>query len=334
VSGRLEALAKTANARLRSRAQPRWIAPMLATLADAPPRGGQWLYEPKLDGVRVLIYAAGGDIRLFSRNRKPLDGAYPELVDSLSFAVRGDAVLDGEVVAVDPKTGQSSFSRLQRRMQLRDETRARGSGVPVELYLFDCMFYEGIDLTNLPLVDRKAVLRDVVWYDDPIRFTPFRTTGSAALFREACAKGAEGIIAKRSESRYVSARSTDWLKIKCVHQQEFVVGGYTAPKGSRENLGALLVGYYDRGALRYAGKVGTGYDRAALELLQRKLAPLHRRTSPFAPGPAPTGEVQWVTPKLVTEIGFGEWTPAGLLRHPRYLGLREDKTAAEVRKEG
>jgi bifunctional non-homologous end joining protein LigD len=334
MSRRLDALSKVAGARLRYRAQPGWIPPMLATLADAPPRGGQWLYEPKLDGVRALVYASGGRIQLFSRNRKPLDAAYPELAEALALAVRGDAVLDGEVVAVDPATGQSSFSRLQRRMQLRDETRALRSGVPVELYLFDCLYYEGIDLTGLPLVDRKAVLRDVVWYDDPIRFTPFRTTGSAAMIREACAKGAEGIIAKRAESRYVSARSTDWLKIKCVHQQELVVGGYTAPKGSRENLGALLVGYYDRGALRYAGKVGTGYDRAALELLQRKLAPLHRRTSPFAPGPAPTGEVQWVTPKLVTEIGFGEWTPAGLLRHPRYLGLREDKTAAEVRKEG
>ena len=334
MSRRLDALSKSANARLRYRAQPGWMPPMLATLADAPPRGGQWVYEPKLDGVRALVYASGGRIQLFSRNRKPLDAAYPELVEALGLAVRGDAVLDGEIVAVDPATGQSSFSRLQRRMQLRDETRARRTGVGVELYLFDCLYYEGIDLTNLPLVDRKAVLRDVVWYDDPIRFTPFRTTGSAAMFREACAKGAEGIIAKRAESRYVSARSTDWLKIKCVHQQEFVVGGYTAPKGARENLGALLVGYYDHGALRYAGKVGTGYDRAALEMLQRKLAPLHRRTSPFAPGPAPAAEVQWVTPKLVVEIGFGEWTPAGLLRHPRYLGLREDKSAAEVRKEG
>jgi bifunctional non-homologous end joining protein LigD len=334
VSRRLDARSKSAAARLRYRAQPGWIPPMLATLADAPPRGGQWVYEPKLDGVRALVYASGGRIQLFSRNRKPLAAAYPELVEALGLAVRGDAVLDGEIVAVDPKTGQSSFSRLQRRMQLRDETRARRTGVGVELYLFDCLYYEGIDLTNLPLVDRKAVLRDVVWYDEPIRFTPFRTTGSAAMFREACAKGAEGIIAKRAESRYVSARSADWLKIKCVHQQEFVVGGYTAPKGARENLGALLVGYYDHGTLRYAGKVGTGYDRAALEMLQRKLAPLHRRTSPFAPGPAPVGEVQWVTPKLVAEIGFGEWTPAGLLRHPRYLGLREDKTAAEVRKEG
>jgi bifunctional non-homologous end joining protein LigD len=334
MSRRLDALSKAAGARLRYRAQPGWIPPMLATLADAPPRTGQWLYEPKLDGVRALVYASGGRIQLFSRNRKPLDAAYPELAEALALAVRGDAVLDGEVVAVDPATGQSSFSRLQRRMQLRDETRALRSGVRVELYLFDCLYYEGIDLTGLPLVDRKAVLRDVVWYDDPIRFTPFRTTGSAAMIREACAKGAEGIIAKRAEGRYVSARSSDWLKIKCVHQQELVVGGYTAPKGSRERLGALLVGYYEHGALRYAGKVGTGYDRAALELLHRKLAPLHRRTSPFAPGPAPAGEVQWVTPRLVVEIGFGEWTPAGLLRHPRFLGLRDDKTAGEVRKEG
>ncbi len=333
MSRRLDALSKTANSRLRYRSQPGWIPPMLATLADTPPRTGQWLYEPKLDGVRVLVYASGGHIQLFSRNRKPLDGAYPELVDSLSFAVRGDAVLDGEVVAIDPATGQSSFSRLQRRMQLREEARARQSGVPVELFLFDCLFYEGIDLTGLPLVDRKAVLRDVVWYDDPIRFTPFRSTGSAAMFREACAGGAEGIIAKRAEGRYVSARSPDWLKIKCVHQQELVVGGFTAPKGSRERLGALLVGYYEHGALRYAGKVGTGYDRATLELLHRKLAPLHRQTTPFAPGPAPVGDVQWVTPRLVVEIGFGEWTPAGLLRHPRFLGLRDDKTATEVRRE-
>jgi DNA ligase D-like protein (predicted ligase) len=333
MSRRLDALSRTANARLRYRAQPAWIPPMLATLADAPPRAGQWIYEPKLDGVRALVYTSSGRVQLFSRNRKPLDTAYPELVEALATAVRGDAVLDGEVVAVDPQTGQSSFSRLQRRMQLRDETRARRSGVGVELYLFDCLFYEGVDLTNLPLVDRKAVLRDVVWYDAPIRFTPFRTSGSAAMFREACAKGAEGIIAKRAEGRYVSARSRDWLKIKCVHQQEFVVGGYTGPRGSRELIGALLVGYYEHGQLRYAGKVGTGYDRNALEMLHRKLAPLHRRTSPFAPGPSPAGEVQWVTPKLVVEIGFGEWTPAGLLRHPRYLGLRDDKTAAEVRRE-
>jgi DNA ligase D-like protein (predicted ligase) len=289
---------------------------MLATPADAPPRAGQWLCEPKLDGVRALVHASGGRIRLCSSSRMPLNTAYPELVEALEAAVRGNAVLDGEIVAV------------------RDEARARRSGVTAELYLFDCLFYEGIHLTGLPLVDRKAVLRDVVWYDGPIRFTPFRTTGDAEMLREACARGAERVIVKRAESRYVSSRSADWLELRCVRQQEFVVGGYTAPQGSRKRPGALLVGSCENGALRYAGKVGTGYDRVALELLRRKLAPLHRRTSPFTLGPSPADQVQWVTPRLLAEIAFGEWMPPGLLRHPRYLGLREDRTAAEVRAKG
>ena len=189
---------------------------MLATLTDQLPTEGKWVYEPKLDGVRALSYVSGGSVRIYSRNRKPLNDAYPELVDALATAVRGDAVLDGEVVAFDNERGVTSFARLQQRMQLRDPIRARRSQVPVHLYLFDCLFYEGVDLTGLPLLDRKAVLRDVVWYDEPIRFTPYRTTGSAAMFREACDQGAEGIIAKRADSRYVSARSPDWLKIKRV----------------------------------------------------------------------------------------------------------------------
>jgi DNA ligase D-like protein (predicted ligase) len=328
----LKVLAKTAPGALRYRAQPSWIPPMLATLTDAMPTQGKWVYEPKLDGVRALIYVSGGAVRMYSRNRKPLDGAYPELVEALETAVRGDAVLDGEVVAFDER-GVTSFGRLQQRMQLRDPVRARRSQVPIFLYLFDCLFYEGVDLTGLPLVDRKAVLRDVVWFDDPIRFTPHRTTGSAAMLRDACARGAEGILAKRADSKYVSARSTDWLKLKCVRQQEFVIGGYTAPQGSRERLGALLVGYYDGAALRYAGKVGTGYDRRTLEHLHHRLVPLHRSATPFSEGPAPAGDVQWVTPKLVAQIGFSEWTSAGLLRHPRFLGLRDDKPAREVRRE-
>ena len=306
---------------------------MLATLSDRAPTGTGWVYEPKLDGVRVLAYVTGGSVRLFSRNRKQVEGGYPELVEALRVAVRGDAVLDGEIVAPDPVTGLASFARLQQRMHLRDVQRAARTGVAVELHLFDCLFYEGIDLTGLPLLDRKKVLRDVVWYDDSIRFTPYRSTGAAAMYRGACARGAEGILAKRADSPYAGGRSADWLKIKCVQEQEFVVGGYTAPQGARAHLGALLVGYYEAGKLRYAGKVGTGYDRRTLEMLSRKLAPLHRRTSPFAPGPVPAGDVRWVTPKLVAQIGFGEWTTAGLLRHPRYVGLRDDKDPREVRRE-
>ena len=320
--------------RLRRRPMPTWIPPMLATLTEDLPTGGPWVYEPKLDGVRALIYVMQGSVRIYSRNRKLLNDAYPELVEALARGVRGDAVLDGEIVAFDTTRGITSFARLQQRMQLRDPVRALRSQVAVHLYLFDCMYYEGLDLTGLQLLERKSVLKDVVWFDDPLSLTPFKSTGAQAMLRKACEQGEEGIMAKRADSRYVSARSTDWLKIKCVRRQELVIGGYTAPQGSRERLGALLVGHYDGDALRYAGKVGTGYDRKTLELLHQKLAPLHRSTSPFSEGPKPAGDTQWVIPQLVGEIGFSEWTSAGLLRHPRFLGLRDDKPAREVRREG
>jgi DNA ligase D-like protein (predicted ligase) len=313
---------------------PEWIPPMLATLTEGLPTTGKWVYEPKLDGVRALIYADGRGIRMYSRNRNPLNSAYPELIEALGGAVRGSAVLDGEVVAFDPERGITSFARLQQRMQLRDPVRASRSQVAVHLYLFDCMYYEGIDLTGLRLPERKSVLKDVVWFEDPVRLTPIHLDGAPEMLATACARGEEGIIAKRADSRYVSGRSTDWLKIKCLRRQELVVGGYTAPRGSRERLGALLVGYYDDGSLRYAGKVGTGYDRTSLEVLHQRLAPLHRATSPFSTGPKPAAEIQWVSPKLVAEIGFSEWTSAGMLRHPRYLGLRDDKPARDVRREG
>jgi DNA ligase D-like protein (predicted ligase) len=307
---------------------------MLATLTEVFPTEGKWVYEPKLDGIRALVYVSGGEVRIYSRNRKLLNDAYPELVDALSSAVRGDAVLDGEIAAFDAERGITSFSLLQQRMQLRDPVRARRSQVAVYLYLFDCLYYDGADLTGLPLLERKVVLRDVVRFVDPIRFTRHKTSGGVAMLRAACEQGGEGIIAKRATSRYVSTRSTDWLKLKCLRRQEFVLGGYTAPQGSRERLGALLVGYYDGSALRYAGKVGTGYDRMTLEDLHRRLVPLHRPTSPFTEGPARAGDIQWVDPKLVGEVGFSEWTSAGLLRHPRFLGLRSDKPARQVRREG
>lgn len=320
--------------RLVQRASLGWRAPMLATLMDDLPRGKDWIFEPKLDGIRALVYVSRGGVKLYSRNRKPLDSAYPELVESLSLAVRGDAVLDGEIVAINPKTGLSSFALLQQRSGLRDALRARRTGVEVKIYLFDCLFYEGIDLTGLPLIERKGVLRDIVRYDDTIVLTPHRTKGAAAMLRQACARGAEGVIAKLAQSHYMSGRSAAWLKIKCLHQQEFVIGGFTPPQGARERLGALLVGYYDDGALKYAGKVGTGFDGQTLKMLYRRLAPLRRQTAPFAPGALPRGPVTWVTPRLLAEIGFSEWTTAGMLRHPRFLGMREDKAATEVRREG
>jgi ATP-dependent DNA ligase len=190
-----------------------------------------------------------------------------------------------------------------------------------------------VDLTSLGLVDRKAVLRDVVWYGEELRFTPFRSSGSAEMYREACRRGAEGILAKRANGPYVGVRSAGWIKVKCVNEQEFVIGGYTDPKGDRPGLGALLVGYYEDGVLRYAGKVGTGIDHTTLLLLHEALEQLGRRTTPFA-GAVPSGpDVHWVMPALVTQVGFAEWTPGGLLRHPRYVGMRHDRDPHDVTRE-
>jgi len=307
---------------------------MLATLIEprALPEG--WVYEPKLDGVRCLAYIRGTEVRLLSRTRKSLDTAYPEVVDVLRRRARGNMILDGEVVAIDPERGVSSFSLLQRRMQLRDATRAVRTGVAVELWLFDCLFYEGLDLTGLPLEDRKRVLRDAVRFGGPIRLTPELTGPFEALYRDACRQGAEGIIGKRAASRYVAGRSADWVKLKCANEQEFVVGGWTDPKGSRTGLGALLVGYYDAGHLRYAGKVGTGFDHWTLTELAKLLAARPRASSPFTGNGWPKGpDVHWVTPNLVAQIAFSEWTPDGLLRHPRFVGLRRDRAARDVQRE-
>ena len=321
---------------MKSAPLPTWVEPMLATLVDPAELPAGWLYEPKLDGVRCLAFVSRGSAHLFSRNRKPLDGAYPEIAEALPKAVRGSAVLDGEVVAVDPERGVSSFSLLQQRIGLRDARRARLSGVPVEFWVFDCLFRDGTDLRKQPLVERQKALRLALKPTPVLRITPSFDRGFEALFQTACERGAEGLIGKRAASTYVAGRSTDWVKLKCVNTEEFVIGGWTDPKGSRDVLGALLVGYYDdAGALHYAGKVGTGYDRATLRTLAPALARRARRTSPFTPASTPREpRVHWVTPSLVAQIGFSEWTHDDRLRHPRFLGLRDDKTARDVRRIG
>ena len=302
---------------------------MRATLTDDHFDDPDWIYERKLDGVRVLAAREGGRVRLRSRNDLALDDAYPELVDALSDD-GPDLVVDGEVVAFEGDV--TSFSRLQQRMQIRDAERARASGVAVFYYLFDVMHLDGWSTRELPLRDRKRLLRAAVDFDDPLRFTAHRNEDGVAFLADACRRGWEGLIAKDARSTYRSSRSRDWLKFKCVHQQELVIGGFTAPQGSRTHFGALLVGYHEGGELRYAGKVGTGYDRATLEHLGGLLAARQRATSPFDED-VPAKDVTWVTPDLVGEFGFTEWTRDGRLRHPRYLGLRDDKDAADVVRE-
>lgn len=332
MSSLLDELADHERALLRKRAQPRWLQPMMATLTHKRFSDPDWIYERKLDGERVLGFGAGGKVRLLSRNAKNLGDTYPEVVDALRAQDVGEFIVDGEVVAFEGN--QTSFARLQGRLQIRDPVRARNSGIAVYCYLFDLVHLVGYDLSQLPLVRRKSLLRKAIGYEDPLRFLPHRAEHGEAYYGEACANGWEGLIAKRASSHYVSRRSTDWLKFKCVAEQEFVIGGFTDPRGSRHGLGALLVGYYDDGRLRYAGKVGTGYTTRTLDDLSRRLRPLERAIPPFEPsGALPRHGVHWVEPELVAQIGFTEWTGDGRLRHPRFLGLRPDKRPREVVRE-
>jgi DNA ligase D-like protein (predicted ligase) len=219
-------------------------------------------------------------------------------------------------------------------MQARSAEAARRTRVPVFYYLFDLPYVEGADLTRLELRHRKALLRHAISFGGRLRFSTHRVGSGEAYHREACRRGWEGLIAKRSDSEYVQRRSNDWLKMKCVTEQEFLIGGYTEPQGRRSGFGALLIGYYEDGELRYAGKVGTGYSEETLGKLGARLASLERAESPFALDRVPTKEVHWVSPKLVAEIAFTEWTRDGRLRHPRFVGLRRDKRPAEVVREG
>ncbi len=326
----LEQLPPAAKDQLRRQTMPRWVEPMLATLTHGFPPDEGWVFERKFDGERCLAFCSPGSVRLLSRNEKSLNNHYPELVEALT-RVKDEMVLDGEVVAFDDE--RTSFERLQARMGVNDPESARASGVEVFYYVFDLPHFAGYDLTGLPLLERRGVLRRALSLRGPIRFSEHRRGSGQALLKEACRQGWEGIIAKDASARYVHARSSYWLKLKCVAEQELVIGGFTAPRGSRYGFGALLVGYYEGGKLRYAGKVGTGYSDETLRRLEQRLRELERQTSPFVAKDLPRGEVRWVEPKLVAQVGFAEWTSDGHLRQPRFLGLREDKPAREVARE-
>ncbi len=334
MSDLFDRLSDEERSRLRKRPFPDWLAPMLATLTEERFSDPDWIFEPKLDGARLLVFRHGRKVRLLSRNRKERSAAYPEIADAfLSMrAAADDFVVDGEVVAFAGDV--TSFRRLQERMGLQDPDKARATGVDITYYAFDLLYAAGRDITRVPLRSRKALLKRALLFQGPVRFTPHRNEHGEKYFREACRKGLEGLIAKCASSSYVHRRSRDWLKFKCAREQEFVIGGYTDPQGARKGFGALLVGTYEDGALRYAGKVGTGYDDETLENLRSKMGRLERKTSPFAEGEeTPSRGVHWVTPRLVGQVGFTEWTDDGRLRHPRFQGLRDDKDPEDVVRE-
>lgn len=310
---------------------PDWRAPTLATLTDKRFSNPDWIFERKFDGMRCLAFRDGDGVRLLSRNRQPLNGTYPELVDALTAQHTSRFVTDGEVVAFDGR--RTSFARLQGRLGITNPEVARASGVRVFYYLFDVLHLDGKSTVEVPLIWRKKLLRKAIDFSGPLRFAPHRVEDGIAAYRAACERGDEGVIAKRADSTYDSGRSRNWLKFKCVHDQEFVVGGYTSPKGSRVDLGALLLGYYEGREFVYAGKVGTGFDEATLHRLHETLSAMNLESPPFTKGLVREAGAHWVRPDVVVQIGFSEWTRDGKLRHPRYLGLRTDKDPRDVVRE-
>lgn len=315
---------------LRRETLPERPAAMLATLTHDRFSGPDWIFERKLDGVRCLSVIDGGAVRLVSRTGQRMNNTYPEVVDALRDAGPATAVLDGEIVAFEH--GRTSFHRLQGRMQLTDPEAARRTGIAIHYYLFDILDIAGYDTRRLPQRSRKQLLRQVVHYQDPLRYSAHRNGDGEAYFQQACARGWEGLVAKRADAPYVGKRSSDWLKFRCDRQQEFIVCGYTPPQRSRVGFGALALGYHEGDAIRYAGLVGTGFDNRMLrDLLARmeKLSTEH----PTAHGTGVQRTIRWIKPKLVAQVAFTEWTGDGKLRHPRFLGLRTDKSPQDVGRE-
>jgi DNA ligase D-like protein (predicted ligase) len=328
----LESLPLSAKEKLVKMEQPEWEEPMLATLTGERFDDHGWAFGRKLDGARCIAYRKGNRIRLMSRNHHEMNASYPEVAGALFNEKSADFIVDGEIVAFDAH-GNTRFQLLQPRMGLQDPAEALRTGVAVFYYVFDILYYEGYELTRLPLLERKHILEKALDYGDTIHFVEDRLGGGIAYFKEACDKGWEGLIAKRADGPYVHGRSDEWLKFKCVQNQEMVIGGYTEPKGKRIEFGAILVGYYQDGKLMYAGKVGTGFDEPTLRHLMSLFSPLERQKSPFAEDVKVREPVHWLEPKLVAQIAFEEWTREGKLRQPRFEGLRNDKDPRSVIKE-
>ena len=327
-------------------AQARFIEPMKPRLLEKPPTAGDWVYELKFDGIRAIAVKIDKKVSLFSRNGNKLDVRFPEIVDAVKQLPARECVIDGEVVALDEK-GRSSFQLLQAR-------EMEGKKSPIYFYVFDLLQLNGKNLMSLPLEGRKNVLQKVCGdAGDPVRFSGEIGGDAAALLKEVKRRGLEGIVGKQRNSVYEpDRRSGAWIKLKCVNEQEFVIGGYTPPGGSRKHFGAILVGYYKDGRkgrdsrLMFAGKVGSGFTAKSLSMLHRKFRQEERDSCPFVDLPSRQGgewvqditpsmmrKMHWVNPVFVAQIRFAEWTRDGKLRQPVFLGLREDKKAAEVKRE-
>ena len=315
---------------------PEFIAPMLAKLSTLPPEESNWAFEVKWDGERAIAHSQPGRIHLFTRNGNDVTAAYPELRALNRALSTHSAILDGEIVAFGDD-GKPSFQALQPRMHLRGEAAVRrlAEATPVTYLIFDLLWLDGHDLTDLPYTERRERLDALALTADRWRVSEFWAGTGTALLAATREQGLEGVVAKRLDSRYTpGGRGGSWLKIKNTKGQELVIGGWTTGKGARASgIGALELGFHDEtGDLRYAGRVGTGFDAQELKRLAKLLQPLAREDTPFTGAQPPKG-AHFVEPTLVCEVEFSEWTRAGTLRHPSYKGLRDDKPAAEVVRE-
>jgi len=330
MSGPFDPLDKEKKKRLRRKAQPAFINPMLARLSHEPFSDPRWIFERKFDGERCLTFRRGRKVTLKSRNNQNLSSIYPEIREAVEKGPEDGWIVDGEIVAFRGKV--TSFERLQNRMKVRDQEAVRrlSEEIPVYYYVFDLLYLGGYDITSLDLRKRKNLLKKTFDWKDPIRFTPHRNGNGKEYFQKACRKRWEGIIAKKADSSYVHHRSSNWLKFKCVGRQEFVIGGFTDPKGERIGFGALLIGYFEKGVLRYAGKVGTGFTRETLKDLADGMKEMEVENAPFEGEGLPQKGVHWIKPEMVGEFAFTELTKENKLRHPRFLGLRHDKSPKDV----
>ena len=307
----------------RTSTLPRRLQPMLATLTDGPFDDAGWIFEDKYDGFRMVAKIERGNVTLYSRNGKIVSHSYMEVAGALE-GVKGDAVIDGELIALD-ENGVSHFQLMQNA--LRHEAK-------LQYCAFDLMFHDGEDLRSLSLLERKKRLKEILPRNKLVAFSRHRKTEGKKFFEEAGRKGLEGIMAKRADSEYLSgARTENWLKIKTSKRQEVVIAGFTAPRRTRPFFGALALAVREKNGWRYIGHVGTGFSHKTLEELHGKLIKIKTSKSPFATKVKDEAVTTWVKPSLVAEVKFTEWTTKGEMRHPVYLGLRADKRAEDVTRE-